>query len=88
MKNTIRFALLCALGLAAPMTYAAEAVDKSHRSLQLQVSGRRSDAEQRLCYWPALWQRHQIWIDGSGQHGFIAAESDQGFNWWGDRFTS
>ena len=27
-----------------------------------------------------------FWIDGSGQHGLIAAESDQGFNWWGDRY--
>lgn len=27
-----------------------------------------------------------FWIDDSRQHGLIAAESDQGFNWWGDRF--
>src|SRR6476469_9497636 len=26
-----------------------------------------------------------FWIDDSGQHGLIAAESDQGYNWWGDR---
>ena len=26
-----------------------------------------------------------FWIDGTGQHGLIAATSDQGFTWWGDR---
>ena len=26
------------------------------------------------------------WIDSTGQHGLIAAESDQGYNWWGDRY--
>jgi hypothetical protein len=27
-----------------------------------------------------------FWIDNSGQHGLIAAESDQGFTWWSDRY--
>lgn len=27
-----------------------------------------------------------FWIDGSGQHGLIAATSDQDYNWWGDRY--
>lgn len=26
-----------------------------------------------------------FWIDGTGQHGLIAAPKDQGFTWWGDR---
>jgi len=26
-----------------------------------------------------------FWIDATGQHGLIAAPSDQGFTWWGDR---
>lgn len=35
MKNTMWLGLLCALGLAAPMTYAAEAVDYVPALLQL-----------------------------------------------------
>jgi hypothetical protein len=27
-----------------------------------------------------------FWIDGTGQHGLIAAASDQGYIWWGDRY--
>ena len=27
-----------------------------------------------------------FWIDATGQHGLIAATSDQGYNWWGDRY--
>jgi hypothetical protein len=27
-----------------------------------------------------------FWLDASGQHGLIAATSDQGYTWWGDRY--
>ena len=27
-----------------------------------------------------------FWLDSSGKHGLIAATSDQGYNWWGDRY--
>lgn len=27
-----------------------------------------------------------FYVDGTGQHGLIAATSDQGYNWWGDRY--
>ncbi len=27
-----------------------------------------------------------FWLDVSGQHGLIAATSDQGYTWWGDRY--
>ena len=87
MKNTIRFALLCALGLAAPMTYAAEAVNNVPPFAAATESVEDAVTQSSAF---VIGQHYGggiiFWIDGSGQHGFIAAESDQGFNWWGDRF--
>jgi len=87
MKNTIRFALLCALGLVAPITYAAEAVANvppfSATAQPVENAVTPSDSF-------TIGQHYGggiiFWIDASGEHGLIAAEFDQGFNWWGDRF--
>jgi hypothetical protein len=86
MKNKIRFALLFAVGLVAPITYAAEAVDNvpppSATAESVENAGAQNDAF-------VIGQHYGggiiFWIDATGQHGLIAAESDQGFNWWGDR---
>ena len=77
MKNKIRFALLFAFGLVAsliPLSVTAQSVEDAVTQADDFVIGQH--------YGGGII----FWIDDSGQHGFIAAESDQGFNWWGDRF--
>ena len=79
MKNTIRLALLCTLGLAAPMTYAAEAV-ANVAPFAAATESVEDAVTQSSAF--VIGQHYGggiiFWIDGSGQHGLIAAESDQG----------
>ena len=79
--------LLLTLGLAISIPSAAEDIDSATPSL-----AGAEPVENAVAQSPAFYiGQHYgggiiFWIDGSGQHGLIAAESDQGFNWWGDRY--
>ena len=76
MKKEIRFPLLFAFGLVAlliPFFATAQSVEDAVRQADAFVIGQH--------YGGGII----FWIDDSGEHGLIAAESDQGFNWWGDR---
>ena len=87
MKIGIRLALLVALGLAALPINAAEdlkgAIPPSATAQSTENAVTQSDAF-------VIGQNYGggiiFWIDDSGQHGLIAAENDQGYNWWGDRY--
>ena len=72
------FALLCALGLAAPMTYAAEAVDYVPAFAETAESvGNVVPESADFVVGQHYGGGIIFWIDDSGQ---------QGYNWWGDRF--
>ena len=76
MNNNIRFALLFAFGLVGlliPLSAIAQSVEDTVTQADAFVIGQH--------YGGGII----FWIDESGEHGLIAAESDQGFNWWGDR---
>ena len=77
MTNEIRFALLFAFGLASvliPFSATAQSGEDTVIQADAFVIGQH--------YGGGII----FWIDESGEHGLIAAESDQGFNWWGDRY--
>ena len=76
MKTKFRVALLFAFGLVGPL------IPFSTTAQSMEDAVTQADAF-------VIGQHYGggiiFWIDESGEHGLIAAEFDQGFNWWGDR---